>query len=164
MIVTPARNIHAFERPLVAAEIASGAAYHRADGSLKAPQEIARLLTTKPLVDNPEAQPQVYVALDKQALLSLILPQVGSFSDEALIRVSDALDRGDRETIGMWLKIALARNWIPQSLHDQLQAAVFATEPDPAWQAKVPGQSPLERVLGRPAGISPEEVLEITRG
>ena len=164
MIVTTAQNFTDAEKSLLKAELdndPNGVGYRRPDGSFRTPDELASLLTTKPLVANPDPQPNIPAPLNKQELLGMVLPFVSQFSDEALVRVSDAVDNDDRATISMWLTIAKQRNWVDQPTFDAVQAKLNATIPDPDWKAQVPGQSPIERVIGRSQGISREEVQQI---
>lgn len=164
MHVMGTRNITDAEKALLKTELTTdpqGVGYKDASGNWKSAQEIARLLTYKPLIPNPDPQGTVPAPINKQEFLTLLLPSIANISDNALIRVSDAIDAGDRQTALMWLSIAKARTWIDQTLHDTLAAKLTATVPDPDWPAQVRGQSPIERVLGRATGIAASEVTEI---
>ena len=164
MQITTAQNFTDAEKTLLKAELQNdpnGVGYKRADSTFKTAEELAYLLTFKGTVPNPDPQPNIPAPLNKQELLGMVLPFVGSFTDEALVRVSEAIDNDDRATISLWLTIALQRTWIDQATHDAIAAKLTATIPDPNWKAQVPGQSPIERVVGRSQGISPQEVQQI---
>ena len=161
-----AKNIRDEEIALVREELVndlSGVGYKDGAGNFRDPKEIARLLTQRPMIDNPVAAPQIPAPLDKTAMYALIKPFVANFPAEALIRVGDAMDSGDRETLGLWVQIALDSGWITQAAFDTIMTAFSSTISDPAWPSRVPGKSPLERVLGRATGISPDEVDHIIR-
>ena len=165
MRVSSTKTLTDAELALVKQELLSdpnGVGYKDAGGNWKSLAEIARLLTQAPMVPNPVSpQPTILKPINKAEFLNLMLPAIGSFSDEALVRVSEAADSDDRATISLWLTIALQRTWIDQTLHDTLAAKLAETYPDPSWAAQVPGQSPLERVLGRKTGIGIADVNDL---
>lgn len=143
----------------------AGLGYRSAEGALKPSPEIVAILARRQLYPNPNPQPDVPAPINKDYLFSLLLPHVGNFTDEALIRASELADAQDRAGLKMWATIALKRAWIPQDAYDQIMAHVTATQPDPNWRAQLPGKTRLEEVLGleqgQDPGISAAEIDEI---
>lgn len=139
--------------------------YRDAASTLKPSPEIVAILARRQLYQNPDPQLAVPAPINKDYLFSLLLPHVGNFTDEALIRASELVDAQDRAGLKMWTTIALQRAWIPQQTHDDIMAHVNATRPDPDWQAQLPGRTRLEEVLGleqgQDPGISAAEIDEI---
>jgi len=121
--------------------------------SLLADQEytaIAALLNDRPLVDNPDAQPTIAARITWDDFLDTLEPEdvlvvyaYGSLPDD----IQAALSANNRTLLGAYwrgLKTALTAASV-----SAVQAKLQDTEPDPDWEAQIPGDS-RAAVLGLP--------------
>ena len=166
MNITPAKNLTDAEKTLLKAEIDSdpeGLGYKDASGNYRSPQEIARLLTQRTLIPNPEPQPQVPKPIDVNTLMGLVSPATIAAADYSALRaIEEAADAGDRSRLMRQFQVWRAKGWLSDPAEvSAIQAELTATIPDPNWQPQVSKASPIERVLGRNTGISVEEVNDI---
>jgi len=127
----------------------------------KTPEEIARMLTIRSLIPNPKPQPQLPKPLDKAVLFQQLQSALVNFSDQALIRLSEAVDANDHATVKLWADLALARGWVTQADYDLVVAELQKTVPDPDWESHIPGPTRMFELIGRDRGISVAEVEEL---
>ncbi len=164
--VTPAKNLTQAEKALLKTEIDTdpdGLGYKDVNGNYRSPQEIARLLTQRTLIPNPDPQTQVPKPIDVNTLMSLVSPATIAAADyNALRAIEEAADAGDRPRLMRQFQVWQAKGWLTDPTEiSNIQAELAATIPDPNWKPQIPKQSPIERVIGRNTGISVEEVQEI---
>lgn len=127
-------------------------------------EQCAALLNTRPLLDNPTPQPDRPRLITWRAFLDAL-----TAGDVAKVYASGmtgdvraALDSNDRAIAGsLWrgLKTILAAGSITA-----IEAAMAQTEKDPAWSAKIAGQSWADANLGRAVTPSDVQAALHTRG
>ncbi|ACC81135.1 hypothetical protein [Nostoc punctiforme] len=121
---------------------------------------IASLLNQKPLINNPVPQEK----LPKQLTL-VDLFQQGITPQEALetFKIPGLLDRIEmvinaNDRINISILFEIVKTFISQNSKDNLTALLALTEPDPNWQAQIPGQSRAEELKIYP--VNEQEVQE----
>ena len=124
--------------------------YKNPDGTFKTVREIAHLLLVRPMVPNPNPQPQLPKPIDTNQLMSLVSPSTIAAADYlALKAIEEAADSGDRGRLQRQFQVWQAKGWLSDPTEIQaIQNELTATIPDPNWQPMVPGQSRLEQLFG----------------
>jgi len=164
--VTSAKNLTLEEKRLLKTEIdtdPNNLGYKDVNGNYRAAAEIARLLTQRQLIPNPEPQPQIPKPIDTNALMSLVSPTTIAAADYAALQaIEEAADSNDRPRLMRQFQVWQAKGWLsdPNEIA-AIQGELVATIGDPNWKAQIPDKSPIERVIGRNTGISVDEVNEI---
>lgn len=115
---------------------------------------IAAWLAVTPMIDNPDPQvetPKRITMLDVFTAIFAAAPadlaKAGAIPSWMIDRAEGAMASNDRQSMANWLVSIGAVASLSEAATTALAALLAATEPDPAWQATVPG-TPRWQALG----------------
>jgi hypothetical protein len=115
--------------------------------------EMAAALNERPLVENPTPQGTVLKRVRLMDVMGLLTDaeKVKAKDIPAWLMgfVIDALQAGDMAALAAHMDLLVRWQFIGAETVGRIRALLAETEPDPAWQAMVAGQSWAEATLGR---------------
>lgn len=109
--------------------------------------KIAKELTKKREIDNPNPRPKVPTPISHDGLISVLTTEeIQSIDSKGFDLISEAISNNDRAKVRRLIDIARAKGWMGSSSYTNIRNTLEAEIDDPQWQAKVTGPSHLDEL------------------